>query len=198
MTGVGARRPPSGAVCWPENRLAGRRALSTLGPVWIGEIDVRDDDLLRRYWEAGKEADGFHRPCPAFWSLQAATVALRSTPEAAEQHPIAAIDDDLVVATSQVVFPLHDNTHLAYIEPLVRPAYRRRGIGTALLQAAVEKVRNSGRTTVIAEVNMPLEGTSDDYDFMAKRRFETGIRNIHRVLERNAGSEPLARHLARC
>lgn len=151
--------------------------------MWIGEIDVHDDGLLHRYWEAGKEADGFHRPYAAFWSLQAATVALRSTPAAAEQHPIAAIDDDVVVATSQVVFPLHDNTHLAYIEPLVRPAYRRRGIGTALLQAALDKVRNSGRTTVIAEVNMPLEGTSEGYDFLAKRCFETGIRNIHRVLE---------------
>jgi hypothetical protein len=28
----------------------------------VAEIDVHDDDVVRRFWEAGKEADEYGRP----------------------------------------------------------------------------------------------------------------------------------------
>ncbi len=88
-----------------------------------------------------------------------------------------------VLGTSQIVLPVLDNTHLAYVEPLVRPAYRRRGVGSTLLDATVELVRDAGRTTMIAEVNLPLIGPSEALGFMTKRGFETGLLDIHRMLE---------------
>lgn len=151
--------------------------------MWVGEIDVHDDNLVRRYWEAAKEADGFGRPSAAYWSLQAATVAFRSSNNSVRQHPIAAMDGAEVLGTNQVVLPVLDNTHIAYIEPLVRPANRWRGVGSALVEAGLELARDRGRTTVISEVHMPLSGTCDGQAFLSRRGFETGIVELHRVLD---------------
>jgi GNAT superfamily N-acetyltransferase len=154
----------------------------TLGPMRLGEIDVHDDDLIRRFWETGNEADSFERPYAEFWSLQAMTVSFRSAHNSVEQHPIAALEGDEVLGTNQVMLPILDNLHVAYMTPLVKPSARRRGIGAALLDAGLQLARDSGRTTVIIEVNMPLEGPSVGRDFLARRGFETGIDELHRVL----------------
>jgi GNAT superfamily N-acetyltransferase len=154
----------------------------TLKLMWVGEIDVHDDDLIRRFWETGKEADGFERPYAEFWSLPAMTVSFRSDHNSVEQHPIAALEGKDVLGTNQVMLPVLDNLHIAYMTPLVRPSARGRGIGTALLEAGLQLVRDSGRTTVIVEVNMPLDGASLAQDFLVRRGFETGIVELHRIL----------------
>ncbi len=151
--------------------------------MWTGEIDVHDDDLVRKFWEAGREGDAYERPYAAFWSLQAATVAFRDTSNAVEQHPIAAMDGDEVLGVNQVILPRLDNTHVAYIEPIVRPAQRRRGVGTALLQASVDLARAAGRRTVISEATMPLDSGSAGHDLLTRHAFELGSLELHRVLE---------------
>lgn len=155
--------------------------------MWVGEIDVHDDALLRGFWEAGREGDAHGREHHAyFWAWSAAEVAFRAEENEVEQHAIAAIDDDgTVVGASQVVLPLMDNRHVAYIEPIVRPAYRRRGIGTALLQATIDLARAQGRTTLIGEVNTPLEGAEQaaGYAFMDGHGFTVAAEEVHRVID---------------
>jgi GNAT superfamily N-acetyltransferase len=149
----------------------------------VAEIDVHDDDLVRRFWQAGQEADEFERPYATFWPLQSATVAFRAANNSMEQHPIAAVDDGRVLGSNQVMLPALDNTHVALMELLVRPSERRRGVGSALLEAGLDLARAKRRTTVMIEVNMPLEGASEGVAFLEARGFETGIIEIHRVLD---------------
>lgn len=151
--------------------------------MWVGEIDVSDDDLVRRYWEAGREAEMFGRPFAVYWTLQSAMVAFQASSNSVEQHPIAAFVGDEIVGTNQVVLPVLDNRHLAYVEPLVRPAWRGRGIGSALLEASFELARRQERTTVVAEVPMAIDECSAGQAFAAKHGFSTGILDIHRVLD---------------
>jgi GNAT superfamily N-acetyltransferase len=140
-----------------------------------------------RWWEAAKEGDGHGRPYAAFWSLQAASVAMRAENNAMEQHPLAAIDDGEVLGTNQVMLPRLDNTHTAMMEPIVRPSYRGRGVGTALLEAGLELARAKDRATIMIEVNQPATdagpGDNDGSRLLAKHGFTTASLELHRVLE---------------
>jgi GNAT superfamily N-acetyltransferase len=163
--------------------LAGRPILPTLERMDVAEIDVHDDDLVRRFWEAGKEADEYERPYATFWPLLSATVAFRAADNSMEQHPLAAIDDGQILGSNQVILPVLDNTHIAYMEILVRPGARGRGVGSALLDAGLQLARTKSRSTVIIEVTMPLAGRSEGRDFLERRGFTTGIVERHRVLD---------------
>jgi GNAT superfamily N-acetyltransferase len=149
----------------------------------VAEIDVHDDDLVRHFWEAGKEADELGRPYSTYWALQAATVAFRAADNSMEQHPIAARDGDRVLGSNQVILPVLDNTHVAFMEILVRPGARRQGVGGALLTAGEELARSKHRSTVIIEVNAALTGPSSGCSFLERRGYRTGIVEKHRVLD---------------
>lgn len=147
------------------------------------EIDPSDDRQVEAYWAAGDEADRHERPYSIFWSLRAATVALRGDDPTYEIVPLAAIKDGECVGQCQIVMPQSDNRHLAYLGPLVRPAYRRRGIGSALLGAAIERVRAAGRSTVVADATWPAgEQPSWRHRFLVERGFRPGISDVHRIL----------------
>jgi GNAT superfamily N-acetyltransferase len=165
-----------------------RSALLDSSPMWIGEIDPRDGQVMRNWWEAAKEGDAFERPYAAFWSLQAATVAMTAENNPMEQHPLAAIDDaGAVLGTNQVMLPRIDNTHVALMTPIVRPPYRRQGIGSALLDAGLDLARSRGRTTVLIEVNQPATDTGPGDNggsrLLTDRGFATASLELHRVLD---------------
>lgn len=153
--------------------------------MWVGEIDVHDDEQLRAFWAAGKEGDAFGRPYAARRSIEAMTVALREKQSLSEVIALAAQGNDGVLGVGEMTLPQLDNTHLAFVETIVRPAHRGRGVGSALLEASLELARDRDRTTVIAEVHMPFETppTSPGSTFLEARGFTTASLEIHRVLE---------------
>ena len=55
-----------------------------------------------------------------------------------------------VVAVFGVDLPTRDNTHLGDVFLTVDPAWRRRGIGTELFATGVDRVKEAGRTLVLA------------------------------------------------
>jgi GNAT superfamily N-acetyltransferase len=155
--------------------------------VEIAEIDVHDDAQVEAFWSAGKEADEDGRPYAAYWSLPAAIAAMRTPSRAFERHPIAAVEDGVVVGTLAVMLPQLDNTHIAYLGPAVRPSFRRRGIGSALLEHGLEYVRARARTTVIVEVHRPMTnagpGESAGHALLTKFGFSDASVELHRVLD---------------
>ena len=40
--------------------------------MWVGEIDVHDDELFHAFWEAGRQGDKHGREFSTYWSLQSA------------------------------------------------------------------------------------------------------------------------------
>ncbi len=152
--------------------------------MWVGEIDVQDDEQVQAYWAAGKEGDEFGRPYAAFRSLEAQIVAVREDAISLELVSLAARDGE-VLGIGEVAMPLLDNTHVAYVEVIVRPAHRRHGVGTALLEACLQVARDRGRQTVICEVNMPFTSPPQSAGslFLEHHGFEVASLDIHRVLE---------------
>jgi GNAT superfamily N-acetyltransferase len=155
--------------------------------VQIAEIDVHDDAQVEAFWLAAKEGDEYERPYAIFWSLPAALVALRTPNNSFERHPFAATENGEVIGTGQVMLPLLDNTHIAYLAPIVKPSQRRRGVGTALLDHGLEYVRSRGRDTVIIEVNRPMTesgpGDCAGHAMLVKKGFADASLELHRVLD---------------
>lgn len=151
----------------------------------VREIDVHDDQQVKAWWETARDADAHGREYAAFWSLRAAMVAFRTENNSTEQHQTAVFDDGEIVGVNQLSYPLLDNTHLAYVAPYVAVEHRRRGIGTALLEAAVDEARQAGRTTVVSEAHLPLtEGEeSPGSAFLSHHGFQKAIVDVHRVLD---------------
>lgn len=163
--------------------------------VEIVEIDRHDDAVLEAYWKAAGEAELHERPYAVYWPLRTATVAIRGTDPTWKIIPLAAMDDGEVVGTCHVVLPQMDNHHLAYAQPTVRPAHRRRGIASALLAEVMDRCRAEGRTTIVVEAARPVGAESSPaWAFLAHHRFEPGIADVHRVLPLPVDSAWLEAH----
>lgn len=160
----------------------------------VREIDIHDDDLVRRWWDVGRIGDEYGRSHSVYWSLAAATGSLRS-PGSADHHPLACWDGDEIVGMSEVVLPVLDNRHVAYVDTIVLPGRRREGIGTALLEAALAVAHEAGRTTFIIEVFLPYgrsgEETSPGSHFLTRHGFSAASKEVHRVLELPADPQVL-------
>ena len=61
-----------------------------------------------------------------------------------------------VVGVAEIELPLTENTHVAWAEVDVLPTHRRRGVGRALFQAAVELARAADRTRIGGEVTVDV------------------------------------------
>ena len=145
-----AARLPAGRVPRRDAAEGLRRGLRVV------EIDVQDDAAAQAFWRAGNEAVRDGQPYAVFWPLRTAREALQRTPKAFRIIPLAAVVDGEVIASAQVNLPQLDNQHMAYANPAVRAPFRRRGIGSALLEAAIDRCRADGRTTLIVEATRPL------------------------------------------
>lgn len=74
-----------------------------------------------------------------------------------QEHLLAWIDGR-VVGRVQIELPQLDNLDNARVLVAVRPDYRRRGIGTALLDRAIEVASARGRVRVVADTVGTLDG----------------------------------------
>jgi len=75
-----------------------------------------------------------------------------------EVHHWVAVDGADVVGTVMLELPVLDNLHMGYTDIQVRPAYRRRGVGSALYRHAADFVRSVGRVSLKGEYVKALPG----------------------------------------
>lgn len=70
-----------------------------------------------------------------------------------EPPVVAAVRDDgpRVVGALEVWLPQRDNRHLGYVDIVMAPRERRQGLGGRLFDAAVERLRDAGRTLLMTE-----------------------------------------------
>lgn len=94
-------------------------------------------------------------------------------------------DDGEIVGAGTIMLPLLDTTRLAFIEVDVPPQHRRRGIGSALLDDVLDRVRDARRTSAVGEVNYPCEGYADHVGrrFATRHGFTEASTEVHRVLD---------------
>ncbi|MFG1943691.1 GNAT family N-acetyltransferase [Nonomuraea sp. NPDC048826] len=92
----------------------------------------------------------------------------------------AVVEDGRVVAGYGLGFPHYDNPHLAGLFPLVvHPERRRRGLGTALLDHAVGRAREEGRTLLLGDTPVTGPGAA----FAAARGWTVTVKEARRVLD---------------
>ncbi|MEU4697801.1 GNAT family N-acetyltransferase [Nonomuraea dietziae] len=92
----------------------------------------------------------------------------------------AVVEDGVVVAGYGLELPMSDNTHLGELRPLVvRPERRRRGLGTALLAHAADRLRTAGRRLLVAEG----EAKDPAAGFARARGFTASLGEARRMLD---------------
>jgi len=112
--------------------------------------DRRDVDGAVAVLEAARAVDCPHQPV-----LTASAFAARLRHGWDGDPPLTAVHWDhcggTVAGVLEVSLPHWDNTHLGQVAVTVDPGARRRGLGTRLFEASVERVRAAGRTLVYAD-----------------------------------------------
>jgi GNAT superfamily N-acetyltransferase len=112
--------------------------------------------LCHEMYLAGHPADDPKWPAMSQRSF-AAWLALGWT----EDHPEAWLARDAgghACAWYSLAFPERENTHVAYLTPLVTPSRRRRGIGTSLVRHVAGQVQQRGRTLLAGDTRRGAPG----------------------------------------
>lgn len=132
-----------------------------LGDVVVQPMDVDDDEQVAQAHRASVASARFERPWAKVASLHEFTIDLRKPGQSERLEPLVGLVDGQVAGVAKLWFPLLDNTNFVWFELDVDPAQRRRGVGGALVERAVERTREDGRTTILAEFNVPDEHRED-------------------------------------
>jgi len=157
----------------------------------VTEVDVRDEAVLRAWWEVGYAASAGrpYDPWPA-WAVS--RVALPTHNPEHEMTLTAVLDDvDLtgtvaMVGTGLYLEPVNDNPHLVMADVFVHPDHRRQGIGTALLGDAERRTRAAGRSTVLGEAMAAPGAESPGTLFGRARGYEVASTETTKVVELDA------------
>jgi GNAT superfamily N-acetyltransferase len=127
----------------------------------IREVERTDEAQLHAWWSAGHAAMS-HRPVDLWPDWEISRLFLPEVDPDNRIVLLGAYAGDAMVGCALAYLPLKDNTHLGALEVYVPPGHRRRGVGSALLERAEEIVVAGGRTTLIADVRVPLDEDSPD------------------------------------
>ena len=117
-----------------------------------------DDDLFAGWYEVWTAAaraerpDDLPRPAREHVALGRELVAPGGSRDGLHR---AALDGDAVVGALRVLFPLRDNAAVAMLDVAVYPAYRRRGLGSALVADGRALAEARGRSVLVTEVDEP-------------------------------------------
>ena len=122
----------------------------------IRELDRQDIDVLRRYWEIGRDTEAAYRPYDFYVPWETALTAYTHSRPGFRNVMFAAFDRDEMVGRGSVVLPVLDNQHLAFGDVHVHPDHQRRGVGTALVRHAEDVARAEGRRTLVCEAYSPI------------------------------------------
>ena len=124
----------------------------------IRPIDADDQATVDGYYELSRltwaaDIPDFPLPC------RVGFLAGLRHPWPGEAHlHLLAWEDGRVVGRAEIELPQLDNRDNARVLTAVRPDYRRRGIGTALLGRAIEIASARGRVRIVAETVGSLDG----------------------------------------
>lgn len=121
-------------------------ALAPFDPTVASDTDLAD------CYDAATSAYALDFPKSKLPTLEVYTAGLRQSTSlfGPQQFWIARVDGR-IRGLATLVLPVNENRHLAITKIQVAPAYRRGGIGTALLRATLPETRAAGRTRVTGQ-----------------------------------------------
>jgi GNAT superfamily N-acetyltransferase len=168
--------------------------------VRIEVVDPRDDAAFRQWFGVLQAVEQDTRPGEEGWAPldQQALAVAGLDPEASGvgEHVVLLVahEGDEPLGIGRLVMPVRDNTDRARVLVLVHPEHRRRGVGTALLEDQLTRLREMGRTVAAGEVDEPehLTGRSPGGRFAQRHGFACALVDVRRDLALPADAERLA------
>ena len=115
-------------------------------------MDIRrfgpdDADDIAAYVELRNAVQAADAPWVHLMTVRQAVGAFRHGWDGEPDTPFLGVDDGVAVAFGTVSTSEYDNLHLAWLGTKVHPEYRRRGLGSQMLEAVVAEGRARGRTS---------------------------------------------------
>ena len=114
----------------------------------ITEFAPDDEAAVRAYVEVANAVRAVDSPWVHPLTLHEATGILRHHWDGQPPVPFLATVDGVSVGVAEWHVGFYDNLHLAWLGIEVHPDHRRRGHGSALLDALVERTRSAGRVAL--------------------------------------------------
>ncbi|NUW33813.1 GNAT family N-acetyltransferase [Nonomuraea sp. SMC257] len=137
-----------------------------------------DDATLARLHDAYLQAFA-DLPGPLFSRRRFQWLFTHGSP--GQRHEVRVVEEGgEPVACYRLRFPEHDNTHIAWLDPLfVRPDRRGRGLGARLLDEAAGRARANGRSLLFVET--PTDGVGAR--FAVAHGFTVSVAEARRTLD---------------
>jgi len=150
----------------------------------IRQVDLFDDVEFELFYDVTERAEAFERPHHSGWSLDEAKLEFRRNDPTERGEAWAAYEQGTMVGGAYVWFPLLDNLTKCWGGVGVDPDHRRRGIGSALVAEVVHRIRQEGRSIMVAETAYPFERRQDHpyRRFAEANGFTVAIDEICRIL----------------
>lgn len=140
-------------------------------------LDPADDSMVDKVLALSDEANENDRDAFPQCRYQLRHL-ITSSSEDFERHVILAVDGDELSGAVLILLPRRENRQMAQLGVMVHPRRRRRGVGGALLDSAVEFVRERDRTVAVASTLFPMEGDTrwiDSRGFVAAKGFAVAL-----------------------
>ncbi len=166
--------------------------------VLIQPVDPHDEDAFAQWYAVMRTSATHGRTAPTVWAEATLAHWYRHPNPRRSRIALAAVDesrapDDQVVGVASVELPLDVDTETAEVDVEVLPTERRRGVGSALWDAALEACRAEGRSVLQAEVNVPVgvrDQSSPGLRFARDRGFTSENVEDHLALPLDGASPP--------
>ncbi|GEP37239.1 GNAT family N-acetyltransferase [Nocardioides psychrotolerans] len=120
-------------------------------------LDIHDDDLMRHVHRVVDRGEQHGRDGMPRWTLTEWVEAARAPDSGERAEHLGVFVDETLVGVGIAYLFLLDNTDKAWLEVVVDPDHRRRGVGTALLARLVEIAEADGRTVICSDAKIPFE-----------------------------------------
>jgi GNAT superfamily N-acetyltransferase len=150
--------------------------------VWV---DGRDPELFRRFYDVKFGVRREELEFPVGLGVEEARVLMAGTHADVRAEGIGVVEGDAWLGVAWLDWWLVGNTETVDVELAVVPEFRRQGVGSRLLEVAVERVRAEGRR-IVSGTNVagdPVTGESAGTAFARARGFEKKHAELHQVVE---------------
>lgn len=158
----------------------------------VEAIDPRDKPAFDAWFTVWNAIDKERWPGQPGWQYEELLAMALDRDGGFERRPLVARLSGVVAGVAGLEITRHENFHLARVDLRVLPELRRRGVGTALVEAAERIAAAAGRTELAAEDETPLradcvnsaEPFARHLGFtvvqrMVRRRIDLPLTNVH-------------------
>ncbi|MEU4198050.1 GNAT family N-acetyltransferase, partial [Kribbella sp. NPDC026611] len=148
-------------------------------------VDGRDPEMFRRFYEVKYAVRVEELEFPVGLGVDEARVLMAGRHGDVRAEGLGIVEGGRWLGVAWLDWWLVGNTQTVDVELAVVPEFRRRGVASRLLDIAVERAKDAGRT-VLSGTNVagdPVTGESAGTEFARTRGFVKKHAELHQVLE---------------